>query len=360
MNETEKKIYDWLCDEESKEIYEARSRFEETYDYRYIQEYIDKYAPMYSERKWLYLSDDLKECLSRYAGIVVAGVGQRGKALIRMLREAGFPVVKAVDNGAGDGYFWEDIEVIKPEKADYANRCVLVSLSERGVSEQIAEQISTLGVPKGNIYLLVDYVYPAEEDSQNAYFDGEILKYGESEIFVDCGACDLETSVRFFEECREHRVEQISVYAFEPDRENYQECTKRLEGLKASGVNVQLFCAGTWSENKQLSFASGNGAASKVQENREGLDKIEVVALDSVIPGKVTFIKMDIEGAELEALKGAKHLIQTYHPKLAICIYHKPEDLTEIPLYIKSLVPDYKLYVRHYSNNTGELVLYAV
>ncbi len=360
MNETEKKIYDWLCDTESKEIYEARIRFEEAYDYRYVQNYIDKYATKYAEKKWLYLSDSLRNCLSAYSNIIVAGAGQRGKALIQMLRKEGYPVLMAVDNGAGDGYIWDGIEVIKPDKADFGNSCVLVSLSERGVSEQIAEQISTLGVPREDIFLLADYVYPAEEDARNAYFDREILKYGKSETFVDCGACDLETSHRFLEECIEHHAEQIGVYAFEPDRENYQICMKRMDELKASGVNVCLFQAGAWSENKQVSFASGNGAASKVQENREGLDTIEVVTLDSVIREKVTFIKMDIEGAELEALKGAKNLIQAYRPKLAICIYHKPEDLTEIPLYIKSLVPDYKLYVRHYSNNTGELVLYAV
>lgn len=69
---------------------------------------------------------------------------------------------------------------------------------------------------------------------------------------------------------------------------------------------------------------------------------------------------MDIEGSELEALKGAVHTIQRDKPKLAICIYHKPEDMTEIPLYIKSLVPEYKLYVRHHSNCCTETVLYAV
>lgn len=69
---------------------------------------------------------------------------------------------------------------------------------------------------------------------------------------------------------------------------------------------------------------------------------------------------MDIEGSELEALKGAVHTIQRDKPKLAICIYHKPEDMTEIPLYIKSLVPEYKFYVRHHSNCWTDTVLYAV
>ena len=69
---------------------------------------------------------------------------------------------------------------------------------------------------------------------------------------------------------------------------------------------------------------------------------------------------MDVEGAELESLKGAQKVIQRDKPKLAICIYHKPEDMVEIPLYIKELIPEYKLYIRHHSNYIFETVLYAI
>ena len=69
---------------------------------------------------------------------------------------------------------------------------------------------------------------------------------------------------------------------------------------------------------------------------------------------------MDVEGAELEALKGARNLIERDKPKLAICLYHKDDDIWEIPYYIKKLVPEYKLYIRHYSNYQCETVLYAV
>ena len=69
---------------------------------------------------------------------------------------------------------------------------------------------------------------------------------------------------------------------------------------------------------------------------------------------------MDIEGAEMEALKGAESIIKSQKPKLAICVYHKEQDMTEIPIFIKKLVPEYKLFMRHYSNDAGETVLYAV
>lgn len=69
---------------------------------------------------------------------------------------------------------------------------------------------------------------------------------------------------------------------------------------------------------------------------------------------------MDIEGAELQALKGAENIIRRYRPKLAICIYHKPEDLYEIPQFIKSCHSDYKFYIRHYTDIFSELVLYAI
>lgn len=74
----------------------------------------------------------------------------------------------------------------------------------------------------------------------------------------------------------------------------------------------------------------------------------------------VTLIKMDIEGAEQEALLGAKRIISEYQPKLAICIYHRIEDLWEIPLLIKELNPEYHLYIRNYEDRLDEIVCYAV
>jgi len=91
-----------------------------------------------------------------------------------------------------------------------------------------------------------------------------------------------------------------------------------------------------------------------------GSTVIRTMPIDRVAREKVTFIKMDVEGAELESLMGAHDTILRDRPKLAVCIYHKYEDMVRIPLYIKSLAPDYRLYVRHYSNNASETVLYAV
>ena len=85
-----------------------------------------------------------------------------------------------------------------------------------------------------------------------------------------------------------------------------------------------------------------------------------VVSIDDMVgDDKVTFIKMDIEGAEMEALEGAKQTIERNRPKLAISIYHKEEDLWEIPFYILSKYPWYKIYMRHYTLTTNETVLYA-
>ncbi|MCL1983378.1 MAG: FkbM family methyltransferase, partial [Clostridiales bacterium] len=73
-----------------------------------------------------------------------------------------------------------------------------------------------------------------------------------------------------------------------------------------------------------------------------------------------TYIKMDIEGAELMALKGAENIIRSHKPKLAISAYHKPEDVYTLPMLIRSYRNDYKFYLRHYTNSLNETVLYAV
>ncbi|OQY48104.1 MAG: hypothetical protein B6247_25605 [Candidatus Parabeggiatoa sp. nov. 2] len=86
---------------------------------------------------------------------------------------------------------------------------------------------------------------------------------------------------------------------------------------------------------------------------------IDVSSIDN-LGVETTFIKMDIEGAELEALKGASETIRKYKPKLAIALYHNPQHLTEIPILIKSLCPEYEFFLRIHSFFSRELVLYAV
>jgi hypothetical protein len=123
--------------------------------------------------------------------------------------------------------------------------------------------------------------------------------------------------------------------------------------------NFTLFETGLWSADDTLNFTSTSAGDSRI--NAEGTAIIQGVSLDKVLKGeKATFIKMDIEGSELEALKGAQNTIRMYKPMLAVCVYHKPEDILELPLYIKELVPEYRLYFRHYSMSHCETVLYAV
>ena len=74
----------------------------------------------------------------------------------------------------------------------------------------------------------------------------------------------------------------------------------------------------------------------------------------------MSFIKLDVEGFELLTLKGAKECIKKYHPRMAIALYHKKEDIIEIPQYIMELSNDYKFYLRIYSNEWFEIVLYAI
>ena len=98
-----------------------------------------------------------------------------------------------------------------------------------------------------------------------------------------------------------------------------------------------------------------------VREVSESAEMSEIVRLDDVIREKVTFIKMDIEGEELEALKGGAEIIKNYKPKLAISVYHKLEDLVEIPRFIMNLDSTYKLYLRHYWNCSGtDTILFAI
>jgi FkbM family methyltransferase len=190
------------------------------------------------------------------------------------------------------------------------------------------------------------------DNKATEYFPFDIMKFSNDETFVDAGAFDGDSTQKFIKKM-EKRFKQI--YAFEPDEYNYSRLKENLKTL----TGVSIFKAGLYNQNEQLGFHHTGKAGARLAENSTQL--VDVVSLDQFFKNeKITFIKMDIEGAEKEALEGAKKLIISYKPKLAICVYHKPDDLWEIPLYIKSLVPEYKLYIRHYSLTSTSTVCYAV
>lgn len=183
------------------------------------------------------------------------------------------------------------------------------------------------------------------------YFPEDIFTLKEDEVFVDAGAFDGDTISQFMDltDCK-----YKSIYAFEPDQENYQNLQKR-----SYKENVKLYNAGLYDVTKTISFSSNKGGSSKIED--AGIDHIQVYRFDELELEEehITFVKMDIEGSELKALEGMQHTIKKDQPKLAICIYHKFEDLWELPLYIKKLVPEYRLFIRNYTAYLDEIVLYA-
>ena len=121
---------------------------------------------------------------------------------------------------------------------------------------------------------------------------------------------------------------------------------------------ITLIKKGTWDKDDVMHVRPSGTSGSRV--SNEGSVAVSLTAIDNVVKDeRVTFIKMDVEGSELKSLMGARNTIIKNHPRLAICAYHKPEDLYELPEYILSLVPEYKLLLRHYCSREWETVLYA-
>lgn len=193
---------------------------------------------------------------------------------------------------------------------------------------------------------------------ENIYFLDSLINFSENEVFVDCGAYTGDSILSFLSNYRAKGFKNPrKIYGLEPDGDNFSQLSE--------AINDFHFCqavnAGAWNVNTKISFLQGVGELSKIDfENKS--DTIDVVTIDSLLDGaEATFIKMDIEGAELAALQGAENTIRNYKPKLAISLYHKPEDLIEIPFFLHELNPDYKFYLRcHQRYFSVDMVLYAI
>lgn len=198
-----------------------------------------------------------------------------------------------------------------------------------------------------DLYDLVDF---------NQYFPKDIVKLKSNEVFIDAGAFTGDTITKFNDEVN---GSYKAIYAFEPGEITFEKLAGTVENLKLKNVN--LYRKGVWNQKASLKFQTNTLNAARSAVSDKGTITVEVDSIDNVMNGEeVTFIKMDIEGAEYEALRGAEKTIRKYKPKMAICAYHKQDDLFTIPQYIKSLNPEYKLYLRQHLYISQELVLYAL
>ncbi len=180
------------------------------------------------------------------------------------------------------------------------------------------------------------------------YFE-DFFTLDAGEVFVDVGGFDGFTTQEFIKRCPHYSM----VYFFEPDETN----TQKAKSLLSKNNNIDYLRYGLSNKNEKLYFES-SGAQSKITD--AGSNMIEVVRLSDVITDKVTFIKIDIEGLEYEALEGSREIIKKYHPKLAIAVYHKAYDLWKLPELILSIRSDYKIYVRHYTEGISETIMYFI
>jgi FkbM family methyltransferase len=175
------------------------------------------------------------------------------------------------------------------------------------------------------------------------------LNLSDHEVFVDIGGFDGHTS-RFF-------IEQVGsyehIYFFEPDEKNLTIAKNKLEDF--NNITYYPFAV---SDKKTQFYFSSTGSTSKQDETGDTL--VYANSLDNLIQDRITFIKMDIEGAEESAILGAKRLIRDYTPKLAICVYHKSSDIWRIPELIFSINDGYDIYLRHYTESIYETVMYFV
>ena len=203
-----------------------------------------------------------------------------------------------------------------------------------------------------------EYFYGQLDDiySEPQYFDSHIIQLIPEEVFVDCGAYDGDTFREYMKYCKNMFSE---AYLFELSNRNFKKLEVNIKNdYPILEKNIKLINCGVSGQDGTIEYCDDDeGSSIKVNGHTIG----NVVTLDNYFKNQmVTFIKMDIEGAELEALVGSVELIRRCKPKVAVCLYHKPEDLLEIPLFMIENFVGYRFFIRHHTDLMNETVLYAI
>lgn len=192
----------------------------------------------------------------------------------------------------------------------------------------------------------------------HAEYEHPLIRPESGDIMIDGGISDMVGAQESF---ARHVGPEGRIMGFEP----ISWMAKQAAAQLAPFPNYRLINAGLADRAGEAVFASLRDSSHLCEDSPEGngTERCRLTTIDQAVAkekfSKVDCIKLDIEGAELAALAGAARTIRKFRPKLIICLYHKPDDMITIPLFIKTLVPEYRLHVAHSSCDFTDTILYA-
>jgi FkbM family methyltransferase len=345
--------------------------------------------------------------------LYIYGAGNIGRQLSRILHQRGAHVAAFLDRKAAPGAQWDDLLILRPDDASLspaqrAQARVLIGIFNRDTeTPAIVESLHQLGYTTVIDYLDVhaafpkelgdhfwltgrDYYLPLEQtltetealwaddesralfhailrcrllgdytclpqpNRDDQYFPTGLPGWPEPIRLIDCGAYDGDT----LRHLARLPLRLAAVAAFEPDLANFSKLAQTAQGL-ASSTSICLYPCGVSDKTQQLRFQTGQGEGSHTTS--DGDTVISCVALDEALPGfRPSLIKMDIEGAEYDALLGARGLIEQSRPGLAISVYHRADHLWTIPLQVQAWLKGGKHYLRLHAYTGLELIYYWI
>lgn len=186
----------------------------------------------------------------------------------------------------------------------------------------------------------------------------DLFSFSSDEVFIDCGAYNGDTIKSFIEYSGSSFR---SILAMEPDPQNFKHLESFFSILPENEKRrMQIRQVAVGATNDVMRFSAMGTVGSSLDPS--GSIKVDVIKLDDIIRDGIvpTFIKMDIEGAEIDALLGGKNIIGRTSPILSVCVYHRQDHLWKIPLLIQTLSKDYKFYLRRYTDEFWDLVCFCI
>jgi len=268
-------------------------------------------------------------------------------------RALGHRRVKLPMNNA---HYWEAVE--NAERLALNSESIVLGWEGRKAYKMdlssIGYHVKLFIVPFAIIYAFVLHQYECAVSEK-------MIKAEEGDVVIDAGGCYGDTALYFAHEVGENG----KVYSFEFLPENLVVFEQNMSLNPELSDRINLVKMPLWSKSGEQLFVEGSGPGTRVVPNAShlGATRVETIMIDDLVSSEkldhVDFIKMDIEGAELESLRGAENTIRQFRPKLAISVYHKFNDLWEIPQYIDSLGLGYRFALRHFTIHAEETVLFA-